>query len=70
MANCAVVDSNNIVVNIIVADVSDIPPEGCSLIPLFFADIGYTWTGDDFVPSPILVEGETIIQIDESLNGS
>ena len=69
MANCAVVDSNDIVVNIIVADVGDIPPEGCSLIPLYLADIGYTWTGSEFVPPPIVVEGETIIQIDEAANG-
>jgi len=54
MANCAVVDQNNIVVNIIVADVGDVPPEGCSLIPLYFADIGYTWDGNNFVaPEPV-----------------
>ena len=46
--NCAVVDSNNIVVNIIVALPTITPPEGCTLIPLYFADIGYTWDGTNF----------------------
>jgi hypothetical protein len=48
--NCAVVNSNNIVVNIIVALPTDQPPEGCILIPLYFAQIGYTWDGENFNP--------------------
>ena len=49
--NCAVVDSNNIVINIIVSLPTDTPPEGCTLIPLYFAQIGYTWDGTNFNPS-------------------
>jgi hypothetical protein len=50
MANCAVIDSNNIVVNIIVAEVTDPPPEGCTLVEIPFCDIGYTWDGTRFNP--------------------
>jgi len=50
MANCAVVDSNNVVVNIIVAEVTDPPPEGCALVEIPFCDIGYTWDGTQFNP--------------------
>ena len=46
--NCAVIDSTNTVVNIIVALPTDPPPEGCTLIALYFADIGYTWNGENF----------------------
>ena len=49
--NCAVVDSNNIVVNIIVALPTDQPPEGCTLIPLYVAQIGYEWDGENFNPT-------------------
>ena len=56
MPTCAVINSNNIVVNIIVADpVTDTPPEGTTLLPLYFANIGYIWNGSDFV-APIPVE--------------
>jgi hypothetical protein len=48
MANCAVVDSNNIVVNLIVAEPTDTPPEGCTLVEIPFCDIGYTWDGTRF----------------------
>ena len=50
MSNCAVVDANGVVVNIIVADVTDIPPEGCILVQIPFCDIGYTWDGQRFNP--------------------
>jgi len=46
--NCAVIDSTNTVVNIIVALPTDIPPPGCILMPLYFAQIGYTWDGTNF----------------------
>jgi hypothetical protein len=49
MANCAVIQ-NNIVVNIIVADVTDTPPENCILVEVPFCDIGYTWDGVRFNP--------------------
>jgi len=50
MANCAVIDSNNVVVNIIVAEVTDPPPEGCTLVLIPFCDIGYIWDGKNFNP--------------------
>jgi len=48
--NCAVIDSNNVVINIIVGLPTDTPPEGCTLIPLYYADIGDTWDGENFNP--------------------
>jgi hypothetical protein len=53
MANCAVIDSNNVVVNIIVAEVTDPPPEGCTLVEIPFCDIGYTWDGVRFNPPQV-----------------
>jgi len=49
MAKCAVIQ-DGLVVNIIVADITDTPPEGCFLIELPFCDIGYTWDGVRFNP--------------------
>jgi hypothetical protein len=49
MANCAVIQ-DGIVVNIIVAEVTDIPPEGCILVEVPFCNIGYTWNGVRFSP--------------------
>jgi hypothetical protein len=50
MANCAVVDANGIVVNMIVAELTDTPPEGCTLVEIPFCNIGYTWDGTKFIP--------------------
>lgn len=50
MANCAVVDSDGVVVNIIVAEPTDTPPENCTLVELLYCDIGYTWDGKRFNP--------------------
>jgi hypothetical protein len=50
MSNCAVVDSNSIVINIIVAEVTDTPPEGCTLVEIPACDIGYVWDGVRFNP--------------------
>lgn len=50
MTTCAVVDSNNIVINLIVAEPTDTPPEGCILVGLPTCDIGYVWTGSTFIP--------------------
>ena len=52
MGNCAVVNADNVVVNIIVADPTDTPPEGCFLVGLPEWDIGYIWTGEQFIPPP------------------
>jgi hypothetical protein len=49
MANCAVI-KDNVVVNIIVAEVTDPPPEGCTLVAIPFCDIGYIWDGTRFNP--------------------
>lgn len=46
--NCAVVDSTNTVINIIVALPTDTPPDKCILIPLYVANIGYIWDGINF----------------------
>jgi len=49
MSNCAVIQ-DGIVVNIIVAEVTDTPPEGCILVEVPFCNIGYTWNGVRFSP--------------------
>ena len=49
MANCAVI-KDNVVVNIIVAELTDLPPEGCTLVEIPFCDIGYIWDGKTFKP--------------------
>jgi hypothetical protein len=49
MKPCAVVDSNNVVINIIVADpTTDTPPEECTLVEIPICNIGYTWDGTRF----------------------
>ena len=50
MTTCAVIDSNNIVVNIIVAEPTDTPPTGCILVEIPICDVGYTWDGERFNP--------------------
>jgi len=56
MTTCAVVQlTDTIIINIIVAEPSDIPPEGCELIETpdtfgNYAQIGGTWNGEMFVP--------------------
>lgn len=50
MANCAVIDSNNVVINIIVAEPTDTPPVDCKLVEIPFCDIGYVWDGVKFNP--------------------
>ena len=50
MTTCAVINEENVVVNLIVAEPTDPPPEGCTLIEIPFCDIGYTWDGTRFNP--------------------
>jgi hypothetical protein len=50
MANCAVVDARNIVINLIVAEPTDAPPEGCTLVEIPACDIGWVWDGQRFNP--------------------
>lgn len=60
MSICAVVQtSDNVVVNKIVAEPTDLAPEGCYLIPCdnVSCDIGWLWNGLTFInPSPPQVE--------------
>jgi hypothetical protein len=50
MTTCAVIDQNSVVVNLIVAEPTDPPPEGCTLIEIPHCDIGYVWDGVQFNP--------------------
>jgi hypothetical protein len=50
MANCAVIDSDNRVINMIVAEITDPPPEGCTLVEIPACDIGWIWDGQRFNP--------------------
>lgn len=54
MARCAVVDNNNIAVNVIVAEPTCLPPDNCQLIELQpdqAFDIGWIWDGVNFSPA-------------------
>lgn len=60
MTNCAVVQlSDNIVVNRIVAEPTDLAPEGTQLIQCddMLCDIGWTWTGNEFTPPTEVING-------------
>lgn len=50
---CAVVRlDDGIVVNTIVAELSDLPPDGCVLVEVpegVACNLGWTWTGSEFV---------------------
>ena len=51
MTVCAIIDSDNFVINLIVADPTDLAPDGCGLILKpddVFVDIGYIWDGVSF----------------------
>lgn len=56
MSNCAVVQySDNVVVNKIVAEITDLAPGGCFLIKIdgVMCDIGWVWNGIEFInPNP------------------
>ena len=49
MATCAVI-KDSVVVNIIVAEITDTPPDGTFLIEIPYCNIGYTWDGVRFNP--------------------
>lgn len=55
MARCAVVDKNNVVVNVVVADPSvDTAPEGMTLVATDMAGPGWLWDGTAFTdPTPL-----------------
>ena len=50
MANCAVIDANNNMINFIVADPTDTPPDGCTLVEI---PDGYYW---DSVTAQVLIQ--------------
>lgn len=68
MTICAVINTSNIVTNIIVAEPTDVPPEGTVLV-LVPADlpvqIGYTYTDPDFYD----FDGVVVSPVIEVLNG-
>ncbi len=53
---CAVCQlSDGLVINIIIASIYDPAPEGCQLIEIMNeqpCDIGWFWTGTEFIPPP------------------
>lgn len=61
MSTCAVVQlSDNVVINKIVAEPTDLAPDGTQLIPIpegVMCDMGWTWNGSEFVnPNPPVEE--------------
>lgn len=49
---CAVIDTNGIVVNIIMAEPTDLAPNECLLVGIeenIFCDIGWFWDGTSFI---------------------
>lgn len=55
---CAVVNGNNVIENIIMAEPTDPAPHGCVLIGITdFCDIGWIWNGSTFInPNPPVVQ--------------
>ena len=49
MATCAVIQ-DGVVVNIIIAEATDTPPDGTFLIELLYCNIGDSWDGVRFTP--------------------
>jgi hypothetical protein len=53
MTVCAVIDSNNQLVNMIVAEPTIEPPEGCTLVEI---PLGMYWDGTQVSPRPVVPE--------------
>lgn len=53
MTVCAVIDSNNQQINLIVAEPTDIAPDGCTLVEI---PLGMYWDGTQVSPRPIVLE--------------
>jgi hypothetical protein len=49
MSKCALI-KDGVVINFVMAEITDTPPEGCILVELPDYDIGYTWDGVRFSP--------------------
>jgi hypothetical protein len=65
MANCAVVQlSDGLVVNKIVAEPTDLAPDGCQLIAIddVSCDIGWTWNGAEFIGPNLYVGDSSVIE--------
>jgi len=60
---CAVIDTDGLVVNIIMAEPTDLAPVGCSLVGIeddVFCDIAWSWDGSSFInPNPPVIQPET-----------
>ena len=50
MTTCAVIDSNNQLINTIVAEPTDPAPNGCTLVEI---PVGFYWDGSQVSPIPI-----------------
>jgi hypothetical protein len=59
---CAVIDANDLVVNIIMAEPTESAPHGCVLVGIYggvFCEIGWSWDGANFIdPNPPVVQPE------------
>jgi hypothetical protein len=72
MPKCAVVQ-DKVVVNLIVANPKDTPPENCTLVLVpdnLFVSIGFLWNGNNFIDlesNPCLPYEAPIIQPEEKL---
>jgi hypothetical protein len=60
---CAVINTENLIVNIIMAEPIDLAPQGCFLVGVeedVFCDIGWSWDGTSFVdPNPPAIQSDT-----------
>ena len=57
---CAVVNEDNVVENIIVAEPDDLAPVGCVLIAITDrCDIGWVWNGSEFIDPNYSEESES-----------
>lgn len=52
MTICAVIDTNNLIVNVIVAEPTDLAPDGCTLVEI---PDGYYWDGTQISIMPEVV---------------
>jgi len=59
MTTCAVIDSSNTVINIIIAEPTDIPPDGCTLVEIPVCNTGYIWDGQNFIPPENFTDNST-----------
>jgi hypothetical protein len=64
MTTCAVCQlTDGLIINVIVAEPTDLAPEGCQLVETPDVDgnnaqIGGTWNGTNFLPAPVIDSAE------------